>query len=584
MLRRILPLSAFLLAPTLAHAAPGAGTLADPIRIDAFPYAIRGTTVSAPSDAIDSYACAAATDESGHEVVYAFELKTKSRVNAWVTGDSASVDIDVHLLDDATITGAVAQSCVARSNNYTEADLGPGLHYVVVDTYAGEANAGPFVLSIDAIGETWTERYVAEGVLFRSRRFDDPTAGPQVVHALFIDLKDPAVTLAALPAVGCQTVAEIGSAAGAVAGVNGGLFGGASCTPVSLLKHEGNLLATNAVARGAFGLTADMTPMVGLVAAGADLPTATEAQGGGPILVTAKVAAKGALAWAAEGFSSPPFLAENPRTVAGFDSQGRALLSTVDGGRANAGGMSLDDLAAFALAELHADSALNLDGGGSTTMWVAGQTPNGVVNYPSDDPGQELPSHPGSRPVSGGLFVFAPPYAHPPRFQTEPVTEAAVGTPYTYDADAIDLDVDDTVSFALGKGPAGMTVDPATGVVSYTPPADADAEIDVVLLAKDNTGLTTEQPFCLTIGGGSGSGNGCSSGGGGGSGGGSGGGDGRGSASDDGGCGCRVGGSKSPGSTLGGAFFLAVGLLAGRRAHRLRLRARVARPEDAISA
>ena len=58
---------------------------------------------------------------------------------------------------------------------------------------------------------------------------------------------------------------------------------------------------------------------------------------------------------------------------------------TVDGRRDNASGMSLDELAAFAGGlELKLDDAVNLDGGGSTSLYVAGATPSGVVNYPSD--------------------------------------------------------------------------------------------------------------------------------------------------------------------------------------------------------
>ena len=38
-----------------ASAAPGAGTLDDPVVVDAFPYAVRGTTVGA-ANAIDDYA------------------------------------------------------------------------------------------------------------------------------------------------------------------------------------------------------------------------------------------------------------------------------------------------------------------------------------------------------------------------------------------------------------------------------------------------------------------------------------------------------------------------------------------------
>jgi exopolysaccharide biosynthesis protein len=55
--------------------------------------------------------------------------------------------------------------------------------------------------------------------------------------------------------------------------------------------------------------------------------------------------------------------------------------------------MTIEELSAL-MRELGAVSALNLDGGGSTTMVVAGR----VVNSPSDASGE--------RPVSDALLVF----------------------------------------------------------------------------------------------------------------------------------------------------------------------------------
>src|SRR5687767_106266 len=140
--------------------------------------------------------------------------------------------------------------------------------------------------------------------------------------------------------------------------------------------------------------------------------------------------------------------------------------------------MSLDELAAFAATELSATESVNLDGGGSTTMWVAGRTPNGVLNYPSDNADAEEATHSGSRGNSGGFFVFAPPYDHPPRFQTAPVEDAEAGEPYSYDADAIDLDVDDLVAFSLKQAPDGMTVDAESGVVSYAPTEESPVTVE----------------------------------------------------------------------------------------------------------
>jgi hypothetical protein len=105
---------------------------------------------------------------------------------------------------------------------------------------------------------------------------------------------------------------------------------------------------------------------------------------------------------AAEGLDPPQapsffgsFVAgRQPRTLAGVRPDGTLLLVTVDGRRPGwSVGMTLPE-AARLMRSLGASDALNLDGGGSTTMTIRGQ----VVNRPSD-PG-------GERPVGDGLFVM----------------------------------------------------------------------------------------------------------------------------------------------------------------------------------
>ena len=73
----------------------------------------------------------------------------------------------------------------------------------------------------------------------------------------------------------------------------------------------------------------------------------------------------------------------NPRTIAGVDAQGRTLLVTADGRQTTSLGLSIKEAADVAQS-LGMIDALNLDGGGSTSMVVDGQ----VVNSPSDAAGE----------------------------------------------------------------------------------------------------------------------------------------------------------------------------------------------------
>lgn len=91
----------------------------------------------------------------------------------------------------------------------------------------------------------------------------------------------------------------------------------------------------------------------------------------------------------------------HPRTAVGIKANGRIVLLTVDGRNANAAGMSLRELAKT-MKWLGCTSAVNLDGGGSTTLWVSGFPDGGVINYPTDN---KLWDHAGQRKVANVILV-----------------------------------------------------------------------------------------------------------------------------------------------------------------------------------
>jgi hypothetical protein len=81
--------------------------------------------------------------------------------------------------------------------------------------------------------------------------------------------------------------------------------------------------------------------------------------------------------------NDPTFTARNPRTAIGLDQTGDILIMvTVDGRSTTARGMTGAETAVL-MAELGAHDAVMLDGGGSTTMWIADR---GIVNRPSGSP------------------------------------------------------------------------------------------------------------------------------------------------------------------------------------------------------
>ncbi|NLJ75120.1 MAG: phosphodiester glycosidase family protein [Firmicutes bacterium] len=114
--------------------------------------------------------------------------------------------------------------------------------------------------------------------------------------------------------------------------------------------------------------------------------------GGGPRLV------RDGLVWITgeeEQFRKDILVGRAPRTALGITADNKLLLVTVNGRQPNISvGMTLKELATL-LIELGAVQAMNLDGGGSTTMVIRDL----VLNLPSD--GVE-------RPVSNAIVVIAP--------------------------------------------------------------------------------------------------------------------------------------------------------------------------------
>nr|WP_206793146.1 phosphodiester glycosidase family protein [Amycolatopsis sp. MtRt-6] len=105
-------------------------------------------------------------------------------------------------------------------------------------------------------------------------------------------------------------------------------------------------------------------------------------------------------------------VALHPRTAVGFSADGRKLwLATVDGRQADSRGMTELELARH-LKSLGADDALNLDGGGSSTLLARneGEAAPSVRNSPSDGGERLVPNGIGftTVPGSGKLTGFAP--------------------------------------------------------------------------------------------------------------------------------------------------------------------------------
>lgn len=90
------------------------------------------------------------------------------------------------------------------------------------------------------------------------------------------------------------------------------------------------------------------------------------------------------------------------RTALGIRKDGSIVLLVADGRFKESAGLSLNELIQV-MQWLGCVEAINLDGGGSSTLYVKGYGSNGIVNYPSDN---RKFDHNGERPVSSIIYFL----------------------------------------------------------------------------------------------------------------------------------------------------------------------------------
>lgn len=239
---------------------------------------------------------------------------------------------------------------------------------------AASIAACPRALAQDAI-DTWSEPN--PGVRYLRRTIDAPSVA---IHALVIDLAHPGVRVVATPEEErWGTVTDFARARGAVAAVNGG-FWGTWQRPTGVTAGGGALWdgAEPDPEFGHFGVRRDGRAVVFGPGEGEDprsIAALTDSVSGRPILVR-----DGAVA-TEELDAFPTASQRQPRTAAGISRDGRTVILVVaDGRQSHSHGLTLYQLARL-LVELGAERAINLDGGGSSAMYV--ERAGGIVSSPS---------------------------------------------------------------------------------------------------------------------------------------------------------------------------------------------------------
>jgi len=267
--------------------------------------------------------------------------------------------------------------------------------------------------SLTIVNTEWYQKQVAEGVLYKYHHFshNDLFNSNQFISIIEI-AKTSRNKIEIYPSPVLKETSLMASEKGAMAAVNGSFFkfgdtlnNTKDYNSVDYIRKDGKVIAPNLLEPRKIRLTHQLGALAihrgELYILKADelrnwekYILAEEILTSGPILRVA--------GWDEPLEKSSFYTTRHPRTAVGKKANGDILLITIDGRAKEAAGMSLDELQKL-LRWLGCSYAINLDGGGSTTMYIKGFSDNGIVNHPCDN---KIFDNKGERKVANAILLF----------------------------------------------------------------------------------------------------------------------------------------------------------------------------------
>jgi exopolysaccharide biosynthesis protein len=249
----------------------------------------------------------------------------------------------------------------------------------------------------------WERERIAPGLIWKSSHSILNDSVPQNINILIVNLQKRKIGIQYDPGAN-SPVSKQAPSAGAIAAVNGGFFNIRNGGSVTYIKAGGRIAdsdtakkwTANVNLNGAVLVRHNKEVIIDKAASNSWYDSHSEFE---DILVTGPLLVRN------KSFSELPgtslVINRHPRTAFGLRHERKVVLLTLDGRTDQASGMTLKELAHLMIL-LRCRDAVNLDGGGSTTMWINGKPFNGVVNMPCDN---KQFDHLGERSVSDIIII-----------------------------------------------------------------------------------------------------------------------------------------------------------------------------------
>lgn len=255
-------------------------------------------------------------------------------------------------------------------------------------------------ISVSADQLEWVSEEIADGITWKKYLGSDLNDARLSINLIEIDLDRANIGMKlAYDQTSLTQTSDFAEKHHAIAAINGSFFNRETGSSVVYLKEDDELVARGASGRdvytenGGIGWNSDFQPLIlERPENGWEDVNISTLMTSGPLLIFENTRRE----FRDDAFNQN----RHPRTAVGITDENHLLLVAIDGRSFQSYGMTIPELAQF-LFELGASYALNLDGGGSSAMWIHDGV--GVVNYPSDN--FEF-DHDGERPVSNALLII----------------------------------------------------------------------------------------------------------------------------------------------------------------------------------
>lgn len=249
--------------------------------------------------------------------------------------------------------------------------------------------------SLQFVNQSWQDSVLRKGILWRTAHFDDLFKSRQVINIIEIDLTKKNLKNLGIEALANsrKTTSFLADSIKALVAINGGFFDMKNGGAVDYVKVNKKIInysrskSSRANAYFAFNKKSLIITNDSVTASKYDNVILS-----GPFLVEEGKSIK----LDNNAFNNN----RHPRTAIAIKAN-KLILFTVDGRNTQAQGLNLQELADI-FRWYNCTTAMNLDGGGSTTMYISGKPENGIVNYPSDN---KIFDHRGERTVSNIIFI-----------------------------------------------------------------------------------------------------------------------------------------------------------------------------------